>query len=179
MKVFDKFLDKMKLSSDEEYDEYDDEDDYEAAPAPRKSKKSASEDIFEEKAEETPVYNQPNSKPAHTPSRTSNNKVVNMRKSYNANMEVCVFKPTNVDDGRDISDTLSSGKAVILNLEGLDIAVAQRIIDFTSGAVYSMNGKLENISNYIFIVTPESVDISGDFQEMFNNDFKFPTGNGF
>jgi cell division inhibitor SepF len=102
-----------------------------------------------------------------------------MRKSYNANMEVCVFKPTNVDDGRDISDTLSSGKAVILNLEGLDIAVAQRIIDFTSGAVYSMNGKLENISNYIFIVTPESVDISGDFQEMFNNDFKFPTGNGF
>jgi cell division inhibitor SepF len=180
MKVFDKFLDKMKLSSDEEYDEYDDdEDDYEAAPAPRKSKKSASEDIFEEKAEETPVYKQPKSKPAHTPSRTSNNKVVNMRKSYNANMEVCVFKPTNVDDGRDISDTLSSGKAVILNLEGLDIAVAQRIIDFTSGAVYSMNGKLENISNYIFIVTPESVDISGDFQEMFNNDFKFPTGNGF
>lgn len=48
MKVFDKFLDKMKLSSDEEYDEYDDdEDDYEAAPAPRKSKKSASEDRSE------------------------------------------------------------------------------------------------------------------------------------
>ena len=42
-----------------------------------------------------------------------------------------------------------------------------------------MNGKLENISNYIFIVTPESVEISGDFQEMFSNDFKFPTGNGF
>ena len=178
MKYFDKFLDKMKLSSDEEYDEYDDdEDDYEDKTPSFKNKKKAKEDIFEEKAEEAPVYKPAKTKPAQ--SKPVSNKVVNMRKAYNSNMEVCVFKPNNVDDGREISDTLSSGKAVILNLEGLDIAVAQRIIDFTSGAIYSMNGKLEIISNYIFIATPESVDISGDYQEMFSNDIKFPSGNGF
>jgi cell division inhibitor SepF len=44
--------------------------------------------------------------------------------------------------------------------------IAQRIIDFTSGACYSINGNLQKISNYIFIVTPQSVELSGDFQEL-------------
>ena len=44
--------------------------------------------------------------------------------------------------------------------------VAQRIIDFVSGAAYSMDGNLHRISNYIFIVTPNSVELSGDFQDM-------------
>ena len=42
---------------------------------------------------------------------------------------------------------------------------AQRIIDFTSG-LYSMNGNLQKISNYIFIATPDSVELSGDFQDI-------------
>ena len=44
--------------------------------------------------------------------------------------------------------------------------VAQRIIDFTCGATYSMNGNLQKISNYIFIATPETVELSGDFREL-------------
>ena len=38
-----------------------------------------------------------------------------------ANMEVCVIKPTAVDDAREITETLLSGRTVILNLEGLDL----------------------------------------------------------
>lgn len=81
-------------------------------------------------------------------------------------MEVCVIKPTSVEDGREISDTLLAGRAVILNLEGLQVSIAQRIIDFSSGACYSINGNLQKVSNYIFVITPESVEISGDFQEL-------------
>ena len=44
--------------------------------------------------------------------------------------------------------------------------IAQRIIDFTSGAAYSMEGNLQKISNYIFIATPQSVELSGDFQNI-------------
>ena len=36
-------------------------------------------------------------------------------------MEVCVIKPTSVDDAREITETLLSGRTVILNLEGLDL----------------------------------------------------------
>ena len=88
-------------------------------------------------------------------------------------MEVCVIKPSTVEDGREISDTLLSGRAVILNLEGLQVSIAQRIIDFTSGSCYSINGNLQKVSNYIFIITPESVDISGDFQDLLSGNGNF------
>ena len=77
-----------------------------------------------------------------------------------------MIKPTSIEDARDICDYLLDGKAVVLNMEGIHMEVAQRIIDFTSGATYSMNGNLQKISSYIFIGTPESVELSGDFQDL-------------
>ena len=81
-------------------------------------------------------------------------------------MEVCVIKPSSMEDTREIADTLVDNSTVILNLEGIDVELAQRIIDFTSGSTYSMNGNLQKISNYIFIATPSSVELSGDFPEL-------------
>ena len=81
-------------------------------------------------------------------------------------MEVTMIKPTSMEDSRDICDYLLAGKAVVLNMEGIHTEVAQRIIDFTSGATYSMKGNLQKISNYIFIATPDSVELSGDFQDI-------------
>ena len=86
-------------------------------------------------------------------------------------MEVCVIKPQSVDDAREITETLLSGRTVILNLEGLDLEIAQRIIDFTSGATFAISGNLQKISNYIFLVTPTNVDISGDLQDLLNTSF--------
>ena len=84
-------------------------------------------------------------------------------------MEVSMVKPTSIEDAKEICDYMLAGKAVVLNMEGIHTEVAQRIIDFTSGATYSMNGNLQKISNYIFIATPESVELSGDFQDLLNN----------
>ena len=69
------------------------------------------------------------SKPRFLP-RASNNKVVQMRRS----MEVSLIKPTSMEDTREICDYLLAGKAVVLNMEGIHMEVAQRIIDFTCGA---------------------------------------------
>ena len=90
-----------------------------------------------------------------------------------------MIKPTSVEeDGREITDTLLANRTVVLNLEGLDMDVAQRIIDFTSGSCYAISGNLQKISHYIFIVTPSSVDISGDMQDVFNDSFDMPIKNG-
>lgn len=89
-------------------------------------------------------------------------------------MEVCVIKPTSVDDAREITDTLLANRTVVLNMEGLDVDIAQRIIDFTSGSTYAINGNLQKISHYIFIITPASVDISGDFPTIMNDSFDVP-----
>lgn len=81
-------------------------------------------------------------------------------------MELRVIRPKIYDDSREISDTLASGMPVVLNLEGLNADLAQRILDFTSGAVYAMNGNLQKVTSYIFVITPNSVAISGNFDEM-------------
>ena len=81
-------------------------------------------------------------------------------------MEVSLIKPTSLDDAKEICDYVLAGKAVVLNMEGIHMETAQRIIDFTSGATYSLSGNLQKISNYIFIATPPSVELSGDFQDL-------------
>ena len=101
-----------------------------------------------------------------------------MRKMSDAGMEVCVIKPTTVEDAREITETLLANRTVVLNLEGLDVEIAQRIIDFTSGSCFAISGNLQKISHYIFIITPASVDISGDFQEILSGSFDVPINNG-
>ena len=49
---------------------------------------------------------------------------------------------------------------------GIDVELAQRIIDFTSGACYSLGGTLQKVSSYIFVLGPYNVDITGDLQNI-------------
>ena len=97
-----------------------------------------------------------------------------VKKAPGNGMEVCVIKPSSVEDAREITETLLANRTVVLNLEGLDVEIAQRIIDFASGSTYAISGNLQKISHYIFIITPASVDISGDFQEIFSGAFDVP-----
>lgn len=162
-KLTDKFLDMMRLTEDDDYDDYD--DDYEVEEEP-KFKKPLKSTKVRESVDEYDDLDFESSKPAKaaTRSRSRASKVVPMRSR--SGMEVCVVKPTTVEDARDITDTLVGGRAVILNLEGLHVELAQRIIDFTAGSCYAIDGNLQKVSNYIFIITPGSVDITGDFQEV-------------
>lgn len=169
MGVMDKFLNYMKLNEDEDgyYDDdyYDEEDDIEEAPAPKKlSSVKENNDIIEDR----PVK------------KSAPSKVTQMRQPATrklpggSGMEVCVIKPTSIEDAREITETLLANRTVVLNLEGLDVDIAQRIIDFTSGSCFAISGNLQKISHYIFIITPASVDVSGDFQDIFGGSFDSP-----
>ncbi len=92
-------------------------------------------------------------------------------------MEVNVIRPSSMEDTMEIADTLMVNCTVVLNLEGLDVDIAQRVIDFTCGVCYSLDGNLQKISSYIFIITPADVDIAGDFQSILNGAFDIPSMN--
>lgn len=169
MGVMDKFLTYMKLNDDD--DDYYDDDDYfddeeeEVRPARKSyaSKESHNDrSLDEEKSVKKPVAKV-------TPIRQNNRRVTG------SGMEVCVIKPSAFEDAREITDTLLANRTVVLNLEGLDVEIAQRIIDFTSGSCFAINGNLQKISHFIFIITPASVDISGDFQEILSGSFDVPS----
>lgn len=160
MGFFDGFLNKMLLpSQDEDYDDYD--DDYEEEKPAKKQQASSLTDTKKAESEPT-AFARPKEKSPNkiTPMRSSS------RKAQNIGMEVCVIKPTSFEDAREITETLLANQTVVLNVEGLDVDIAQRIIDFTSGSCFAMNGNLQKISNFIFIITPENVEISGDIQNL-------------
>lgn len=171
MAFFDRMLDVMKLDDDDEYyddDElYDDDDDYEEEEDThsffgRFGKKDEAEEEATRPIKSTVTPVKEKTSVRQTP------KITPMRggRKGSTSMEVCVIKPSGFEDAREISETLLDGRTVILNIEGLDFGLAQRIIDFTSGCCYAIDGNLQKISGYIFIVTPASVDISGDLQSI-------------
>ena len=161
MGVMDKFLNYMKLNDEEDEGFYDD-------------------DYLDDEEEVEPVkkFSPAKSRP-QAPKVTPIHRTVT-KKMPGTGMEVCVIKPTSVEDAREITETLLANRTVVLNLEGLDVDIAQRIIDFTSGSCFAISGNLQKISHYIFIITPASVDISGDFQDIFGGagSFEMPINNG-
>ncbi len=171
MGIFDKIIDSMHLGNDD-YDDYDDdfEDDYEDE-RPRKGIFKKKEKDFDYDLEDDQISESPKVKPVK-----QNPKITPMRSRRNSNgMEVCVFKPTRFEESTEIADTLLANSTVVLNFEGVDVEIAQRIIDFISGASYAIGGDLKKISSYIVIVTPKTVDISGDFQDILSGAFDIPT----
>ncbi len=175
MKLLDSFLTMLNLNDDDDYDEDDyfeeEEEEYERPVSVKRSTPKKTKDTTREAIEERPAKAVPiKSSPKITPIRQS-------KKSGGgiSGMELRVIKPSSFDDARDITDTLLSGRAVVLNLEGLDIELAHRIMDFTFGSCYAINGNLRKVSNYILIITPPGVDISGDFQELFAGSIDVPS----
>ena len=148
MGVMDKFLNYMKLNDDEDEGFYDDDyldDEEEVEPvkkfSPAKSRQQAAEDTDLEEKSKRSVQ------PKVTPIHRSVTK-----KMPGTGMEVCVIKPTSVEDAREITETLLANRTVVLNLEGLDVDIAQRLIDFTSGSWFALSGPLLKICSVFFCI---------------------------
>lgn len=177
--ILDKFLDIMKLNDDYDDDDYLGDDDYDDDYDDKKRSSKSGFFNKKNKYDDDDDYEDeiPAAKSTRNRSGSSNNKVTPIRQTSTSSRHassgggVCLIKPTSIDDGREICETLLDNRTVILNLEGLDLDIAQRIIDFTSGSTYAIKGNLQKVSNFIFLVTPENVDISGDMHDLLSNSY--------
>ena len=160
----DKLLNFMKLSDDEEYDEeYEEyEDDEEEEEEPR------STFSFFKKKEPEVEEESSNSKISQPFDNTiTGSKVVSM---HGRGVEVYVIKPQDFAEAQTAADLLKEGRTVVINLEGVELTVAQRSIDFVGGATYAINGSLQAVSNNIFIAAPDSIEVSGDLKSEIMNE---------
>lgn len=168
MGVLDKFLNVMRLNPEDDDDFYNEDYDYDDDYTEDEPKQT----FRREKKREAVEKEYDSDRPKETPVK-STSKVTPIRPAKKqagpGGMQVCVIKPTSVEDAREITETLLDNRTVVLNVEGLDVEIAQRIIDFTSGSCFAISGNLQKISNYIFIITPASVDISGDFLSLMDS----------
>lgn len=184
-KFIQSILDSLKLTDEDDFDdEFDDEepvvkrretikserperDTYAAAREQAQSLKRFEAKPMRSaqlKSYEEPAYEQPRRVPTRTerPERTQ----TPLRSASSSGLELIIRQPSSFDDSQEICDLLKQDRAIILNLEKVDPVLAQKMMDFISGAIYALDAKIHQISGYIFCISPSKVDISGDYFAM-------------
>ncbi len=70
--------------------------------------------------------------------------------------------PNNFNDAQDVADKFKATIPVILNLQGTDTDLAKRLIDFSSGLTYALDGGMQQIAHKVFMLTPHNVEVSAE-----------------
>jgi cell division inhibitor SepF len=74
--------------------------------------------------------------------------------------------PRQYRDAQVIAETFREGVPVIMNLSQMSEPEAKRLIDFASGLSQGLYGKIERVTNKVFLLSPEHVAVSGDQGEV-------------
>ena len=157
------FWDKVKkftqpYADDDYEDEYEDEEAgaeaFEEVPAERPSRRR------------TPAFSLSSDDSAEpSPASTGfSGHVVSMGNKQ----EVVLFHPVNFNDTSKAADHLRSKKAVIVNMENIDKAMARRVVDFLSGCAYALDGKVKKVAQSTYLFCPHNMDVVGDLENLQN-----------
>lgn len=82
------------------------------------------------------------------------------------NLKVKVIEPNTFDEAQIISDNLKDRRAVVINLENVDIELAKRIVDFVGGTAYAIGGTMQKIGQGIILVVPANIDVDGALKDV-------------
>ena len=150
---------------DDDYDDYDEElDDFEEPaeePAPRARRSSPFST-----ASSAPAAPAAAAAPVSTPAPVApsfGGQVLNMN---SGKQEVVLFHAKTFDDAAKAADELCKRKAVILNMENVDKALTRRVVDFLSGAVYALDGRVKKVAQSTYLFCPHNMDVTGDLENI-------------
>ncbi len=140
MKVVDKFLDVMGFLDNDEEDEQ--------------------EEIIQrqEESQTEPQY------------KRKKGQLVAIHNYKSDSAKVVVVEPKNFDEAQVIADNLKNHRAVIVNMENIELSLAKRIIDFVGGTAYALDGTMQKIGRSIILVVPPNIDIGGEITEDYFED---------
>ena len=139
--------------ADEDYDDYDDEMEEQEVvqEAPRARRTSPFASVNTEM--ETPSV--------AAPSNSFGGQVLNMS---SGKQEVVLFHAKTFDDTAKAADELRRRKAVILNMENVDKSLTRRVVDFLSGSVYALDGRVKKVAQSTYLFCPHNMDVVGDLE---------------
>jgi len=136
------------------------------------------EDNYEEDIEiEEPVNNVLNSTLRRSSAVQNSNggrntgNVINLQSRGGYSNTVVIIKPNVLDDAGQVTEYLRERRTIFLNLEGVNEALSQRILDFVSGSVYALDADIQRAANAVFVVAPSNVEV-----QPLKNDLKFAKG---
>jgi cell division inhibitor SepF len=77
-------------------------------------------------------------------------------------VRVHLVVPKSFNDAQDVADKFKDAIPVILNLQGSDADLSKRLIDFSSGLTYALDGGMQRIADKVFLLTPRNVEVSAE-----------------
>jgi len=77
-------------------------------------------------------------------------------------LQVHLVVPKSFNDAQQIADQFKDSIPVILNLQGTDTDLSKRLIDFSSGLTYALDGGMQRIADKVFLLTPRNVEVSAE-----------------
>jgi cell division inhibitor SepF len=77
-------------------------------------------------------------------------------------VQVHLVLPRSFNDAQQIADKFKDAIPVILNLQGADQELSKRLIDFTSGLTYALDGGMQRVADKVFLLTPRNVQVSAE-----------------
>lgn len=133
------------VRQEEEYDDYeeyeDDMVDQRAARAPRGVNTRAPQQRDDSSVQVRPSASGLRAQPTVRPLSANSAQPVEVR-------------PTRYDQAKEVADLFKNGNSVLLNIGSADSEVARRLLDFTSGLIYGMQGTMEKVSPGVFLIKP-------------------------
>ena len=176
MSIWDKVKNFAQPYADDDYDDYDDEylDDYDepaepvrraprraSTPAPVAPVATSDDDDDDYAFSSVPAPSAPAAPVAER--NEFGGRVLNMNSNK---QEVVLFRPSSFNDTSKAADDVRNRKAVIVNMENVDKAMARRVVDFLSGCVYALDGTVKKIAQSAYLFCPHNMDVLGDLENL-------------
>jgi cell division inhibitor SepF len=83
-------------------------------------------------------------------------------RSTSGDVRVHFVAPKSFNDVQDVADKFKDSIPVILNLQSTDTDLSKRLIDFSSGLTYALDGGMQRIADKVFLLTPHNVEVSAE-----------------
>jgi cell division inhibitor SepF len=92
-----------------------------------------------------------------------------------AQVKMHIVEPKSFAEAQGIADKFKQGTPVILNLVMTKPDLSKRLIDFSSGLTYGLDGGLQKVSDKVFMLTPHNVQVSDSDRRRLQSSGMFPS----
>ncbi len=101
--------------------------------------------------------------PAEEPTRSRRGGATRLRSvDTGPPAKVHLVVPRSFNDAQQIADRFKAQVPVIINLQGADTELSKRLIDFSSGLTYALDGSMQRVADKVFLLTPRNVELSAE-----------------
>ena len=141
---------------------YDDDYGYEDEPAPTRAYRRDVRDVPPPRRHLPDIGVTHGSMALDTSAPPAHRPVVAPAPAYDEGYRITTLTPRTYNEARTIGENFRDGTPVIMNLTEMDDTEAKRLVDFSAGLIFGLRGSIERVTNKVFLLSPEHVEVTAE-----------------